>query len=49
MLFSIDQILNRKSHVGVSIRKIFNFDSYRQLLSDKIFLGQGKNYLGMNL
>jgi hypothetical protein len=28
MLFSIDKIFNRKSHVGVSIGKFFNFNSF---------------------
>ena len=46
MLFSIDKIFNRKSHVGVSIGKFFNFNFFfKQLLSVKIFLGQKKNNL----
>jgi hypothetical protein len=43
MLFSIDKILNRKSHVGVSIGIFFLISIlFKQLLSDKIFLGQEK-------
>ena len=42
MLFSIE-IFNRKSHVGVSIGKFFKIlILFKQLLSDKIFLGQDK-------
>jgi hypothetical protein len=43
MLFSIDKIFNRKSHVGVSIGIFFILILFKQLLSDKIFLGQDKN------
>jgi hypothetical protein len=38
-----DKNFNRKSHVGVSIGKFFNFNFFLQLLSDKIFLGKEKN------
>ena len=38
MLFSIGKMFNRKSHVGVSIGKCF-----KQLLSNKLFLGQEQN------
>ena len=50
MLFSIDNIFNRKSHVGVSIGNFLLLILFRQLFSDKIFLGQEKkNELGINL
>ena len=40
MLFSIDQILNRKSHVGISIGIFVYFNLFKQLLTDKTLLGQ---------
>jgi len=39
MLFSIDKIFNRMSQLGKFLILIL----YKQLLSDKIFLGQDKN------
>jgi hypothetical protein len=43
MLFSIDKMFNRKSHVGVSIGNFLILNLFKQLLSDKIFLGQEQN------
>ena len=43
MLFSIDKLFNRKSHVGSQLGNFLILILFKQLLSNKIFLGQEKN------
>jgi hypothetical protein len=43
MLFSIDKILKWKSHVGSQLGKFLILILFKQLSSDKIFLGQENN------
>ena len=43
MLFSIDEMFNRSHMLGSQLGIFFILILFKQLLSDKIFLGQDRN------